>query len=151
MGGDRDQRRDDGVPKKESREQEEIEDRGHGMGRGRVVSDMVVGVGVVERFIEREAPLEGRPKVRECRSRKRRRSGSEIGFVINKIQIPTKEGRTRSLSREHGFNKTGVVSVVAPRLKVGVEDLKGGPAQGRGIAAKLNAATRTLRQRHIDT
>ena len=105
----------------------------------------------MERLIEREALLEGRPEFREGRSRKTRRSGSGIGLVINKIQVPTKEGRTRSLSREHGFNKTGVVGVITPRLKVGVEDLKGGPAQGGGIAAKLNAATRTLRQRHIDT
>ena len=66
--------------------------RGPGVGRGRVVGDVVESVCLMRRVQETEPSLEGRPSLKERGGRKSRNRRGGVSAILNKVEVATNEG-----------------------------------------------------------
>jgi hypothetical protein len=150
VGGDRDAGGEERMVSKREREEKTIDAGGPRVGGGKIVGDVIEGMGIMRRVEEAEFDFEVGPSGRERSWRKSGGGGGGIVYGFNKVEVPTHKSIYVRIDGGDGINNLGVEGKVAPRFEVTVEELKGGVRGGeRQVSAKLDAALTDLGERNI--
>ena len=120
VGRDADGSRDNRVAREKGKKEKAIQAGGPGVGRCRVVGDVVEGVSLMRRVEEIELSLEGRPSLKERGGRESWNRRGDVSAIFNQVEVVTNEGGIVGVSGKHGADKLSVESKIATSFKINV-------------------------------